>query len=55
VGHAKEWDAVTIDGSLDAHDCTITYLRSGKRLAVATLSRDRESLEAEAVMAREGA
>jgi NADPH-dependent 2,4-dienoyl-CoA reductase/sulfur reductase-like enzyme/nitrite reductase/ring-hydroxylating ferredoxin subunit len=47
VGHAESWDALDIDGSLSARDCTLTYRRAGRILAVATLSRDLESLEAE--------
>ena len=50
VGHAEQWDRVEIDGSLDAQDCSVAYMKGGKRLAVATVSRDRESLEAEAAM-----
>jgi NADPH-dependent 2,4-dienoyl-CoA reductase/sulfur reductase-like enzyme/nitrite reductase/ring-hydroxylating ferredoxin subunit len=53
VGHAEKWDQVKIDGSLDNHDCEVTYLRGGRRLAVATVFRDRESLEAEVAMERE--
>ena len=48
VGHAERWDAVTIEGSIDAQDCEVTYALGGKRLAVATIKRRRESLEAEA-------
>ena len=47
VGHAADWDSVQIDGSLDGQDCTVTYKRAGHTLAVATISRDRESLAAE--------
>ena len=47
VGHAERWDTVQIDGSLDARDATITYLRDGRRLAVATVSRDVANLRAE--------
>jgi 3-phenylpropionate/trans-cinnamate dioxygenase ferredoxin reductase subunit len=47
VGHAERFDAVDIDGSLDARDATVSLLRNGKRLAAATVSRDRASLEAE--------
>src|SRR5262249_6042095 len=47
VGHAERWDAVRIDGSLDARDASVSFLRDGRRLAVATVSRDRESLQAE--------
>jgi NADPH-dependent 2,4-dienoyl-CoA reductase/sulfur reductase-like enzyme/nitrite reductase/ring-hydroxylating ferredoxin subunit len=49
VGHAEQWDAATIDGTFES-GCSVTYLRSGKRLAVATIGRDRESLEAEVAM-----
>jgi NADPH-dependent 2,4-dienoyl-CoA reductase/sulfur reductase-like enzyme len=52
VGHAEKWDAVHIDGSLEAHDCSVTYKRGGRRLAVATISRDRDSLQAEVAMER---
>jgi NADPH-dependent 2,4-dienoyl-CoA reductase/sulfur reductase-like enzyme len=49
VGHAERWDKADIDGQLDAdkHDCTITYRRSGKTLAVALVHRDLEGLRAE--------
>lgn len=49
VGHAEHWDKAEIDGQLDAdtRDCTITYSRGGKRLALATVYRDMESLRAE--------
>jgi NADPH-dependent 2,4-dienoyl-CoA reductase/sulfur reductase-like enzyme/nitrite reductase/ring-hydroxylating ferredoxin subunit len=50
VGHAERWDEVSIDGSLEALDCAVTYRRGGKTLAVATIGRDRASLEAEARM-----
>ncbi len=47
VGHAERWDRVQIDGSLDAHDATIRFLLGEKPIAVATIGRDRECLEAE--------
>jgi apoptosis-inducing factor 3 len=52
VGHAEQWDAVKIDGTLESRDCTVTYTRGGKRLAVATIFRDRESLQAEVELER---
>jgi|SRR5688572_14152962 apoptosis-inducing factor 3 len=50
VGHAERWDRIDIDGSLDARDCAVTYLRDGRALAVATISRDRANLQVEATM-----
>ena len=47
VGHAEQWDAVHLDGTLESRDCAVTYSHGGRRLAVATISRDRESLKAE--------
>jgi NADPH-dependent 2,4-dienoyl-CoA reductase/sulfur reductase-like enzyme/nitrite reductase/ring-hydroxylating ferredoxin subunit len=53
VGHAENWDAIEIDGALEAGaGCAVTYRRAGRSLAVVTLSRDRQSLEAEAAMER---
>jgi NADPH-dependent 2,4-dienoyl-CoA reductase/sulfur reductase-like enzyme/nitrite reductase/ring-hydroxylating ferredoxin subunit len=50
VGHAETWDSIDIDGRLEDHDCTINYRRRGRKVAVATVFRDRASLEAEAEM-----
>jgi NADPH-dependent 2,4-dienoyl-CoA reductase/sulfur reductase-like enzyme/nitrite reductase/ring-hydroxylating ferredoxin subunit len=47
VGHAERWDKAEIKGSLDRRDCTITYRRAGKKLAVAVVHRDLEGLRAE--------
>ena len=52
VGHAERWDAVELDGSLERRDCAVRYKSGGHVLAVATISRDRESLEAELAMER---
>ena len=53
VGHAERWDAVQIDGALESHDCSVTYKLGDRRLAVATIGRDRESLSGELAMERE--
>jgi len=52
VGHAERWDAVRVDGSLEARNCAVTYSRDGRRLAVVTIHRDRESLSAEVQLER---
>jgi NADPH-dependent 2,4-dienoyl-CoA reductase/sulfur reductase-like enzyme len=52
VGHAEKWDSVKIDGSLERQDCSVTYTSGGRALAVATVSRDRESLKAEVQLER---
>ena len=53
VGHAESWDAIAIDGSLAARDCTVTYKRGDRTLAVATIARDRQSLDAELALEHE--
>jgi NADPH-dependent 2,4-dienoyl-CoA reductase/sulfur reductase-like enzyme/nitrite reductase/ring-hydroxylating ferredoxin subunit len=50
VGHAERWDRIEIEGDLGARDCAVRFLRSGRVLAVVTLGRDRESLEAEVAL-----
>lgn len=50
VGHAERWDSVEIDGNLEARDCAVSYRLAERTLAVATISRDRQSLQAEAAM-----
>lgn len=50
VGHADTWDAVEIDGSLDAENCAVRYKQGGKTVAVATIGRDFQNLEFEAAI-----
>jgi NADPH-dependent 2,4-dienoyl-CoA reductase/sulfur reductase-like enzyme len=52
VGHAETWDRLDLEGSIEKHDCKLSFRRGGKTLAVATIGRDRESLESELAMER---
>jgi len=52
VGHAERWDSIEVEGSIDARGCAVRFVRGGRTLAVATIYRDRQSLEAEAAMER---
>jgi NADPH-dependent 2,4-dienoyl-CoA reductase/sulfur reductase-like enzyme/nitrite reductase/ring-hydroxylating ferredoxin subunit len=47
VGHAESWDGIDVNGTFDEHDCAVTYRRGSRVLAVATIFRDLESLQAE--------
>jgi NADPH-dependent 2,4-dienoyl-CoA reductase/sulfur reductase-like enzyme/nitrite reductase/ring-hydroxylating ferredoxin subunit len=53
VGHAEKWDKLNLDGSIEEHNCKLSFQSGGRTLAVATIGRDRESLESE--LAMEGA
>jgi apoptosis-inducing factor 3 len=50
VGHAETWDQLVIDGDIAAKDCIVRFKRSGRVLAVASIFRDVESLQAEVTM-----
>jgi len=47
TGHVEKWDATKIDGDVSKMDCAVSYMVNGKRRAVATINRDRRSLQAE--------
>lgn len=47
TGHIEKWDSVQIDGDVSKMDCAVSYMVNGKRRAVATINRDRRSLQAE--------
>jgi hypothetical protein len=47
VGHAEKWDEAVIDGSVEERDCSVSYFRDGRKLAVAVVHRDLEGLRAE--------
>ena len=51
VGHAENWDRVDVDGTLEGKaNCTVAFIRGGKKLAVATIRRNVEALKAEVAM-----
>jgi NADPH-dependent 2,4-dienoyl-CoA reductase/sulfur reductase-like enzyme len=50
VGYAPRYDEAVVEGSLEKHDASIRYLSGGKLLALASLFRDRASLETELAM-----
>jgi NADPH-dependent 2,4-dienoyl-CoA reductase/sulfur reductase-like enzyme/nitrite reductase/ring-hydroxylating ferredoxin subunit len=54
VGHAAKWDKLEIDGDITGRDCVARYRAGGKVLAVASIYRDTDSLEAEVEMERAG-
>jgi len=55
VGHAEKWDDLAIEGDIGNKDCLLRYRLGGKLLAIASIFRDKESLEAEIAMERDAA
>jgi NADPH-dependent 2,4-dienoyl-CoA reductase/sulfur reductase-like enzyme/nitrite reductase/ring-hydroxylating ferredoxin subunit len=53
VGHAERFDRTVVRGDLDARDAHVAYYDGDRVRAVATIGRDRLSLESEAALARE--
>jgi 3-phenylpropionate/trans-cinnamate dioxygenase ferredoxin reductase subunit len=52
VGHAERWDMLDVDGDPNARDCAVWFRRGDRTYAVATIFRDKESLETEAALER---
>lgn len=50
IGHAETWDTLTVDGDIAAKDCLLRYKHNGRVLAVASIYRDVENLQAELAM-----
>jgi NADPH-dependent 2,4-dienoyl-CoA reductase/sulfur reductase-like enzyme len=55
VGHAEKWDTIDIEGDVVKRDCVVRYKRGGRVLAVASIYRDKESLEAGVAMEHKAA
>lgn len=53
VGHAEHREAIELGGSLQRQDGSVRYRVGGRVLALASIVRDRESLEAELAMEQE--
>jgi NADPH-dependent 2,4-dienoyl-CoA reductase/sulfur reductase-like enzyme/nitrite reductase/ring-hydroxylating ferredoxin subunit len=52
VGHAEKWDAIDIEGDVMKRDCVVRYKLGGRVMAVASIYRDKDSLEAGLEMER---
>jgi NADPH-dependent 2,4-dienoyl-CoA reductase/sulfur reductase-like enzyme len=50
VGHAETWDEIAVDGDIKGRDCVLRYKQKGRVLAVASIYRDVDSLQAEVAM-----
>ncbi len=53
VGHADTWDEAVKKGSCSGEGCSVVFRENGKRRALATVYKDRESLLTEADMENE--
>jgi NADPH-dependent 2,4-dienoyl-CoA reductase/sulfur reductase-like enzyme/nitrite reductase/ring-hydroxylating ferredoxin subunit len=53
VGHAENWDELEVDGDVAGKDCLLRFRYAGRTLAVASIFRDVESLQAEVELERE--
>ncbi|HXS26345.1 MAG TPA: FAD-dependent oxidoreductase [Steroidobacteraceae bacterium] len=53
VGHAASWDRIDQDGDPKERDVAFRFVKNGRTLAVSTIFRGRESLQAELAMEQE--
>jgi len=53
VGHAEKWDDLAIEGDIAGRDCLLRFMRAERTLAVASIFRDIENLQAELAMERQ--
>jgi NADPH-dependent 2,4-dienoyl-CoA reductase/sulfur reductase-like enzyme/nitrite reductase/ring-hydroxylating ferredoxin subunit len=52
VGHAEKWDSIDIEGDPMKRDCVVRYKLGGRVMAVASIYRDKDSLESGLEMER---
>jgi len=55
VGHASEPEDAVVEGSIEAEDATVRFLRANQLQAAASLGRDHQNLEIAAALEGEGA
>jgi apoptosis-inducing factor 3 len=53
VGHAETWDELAVEGDIIGKDCLVRFKRGGRTLAMASIFRDLQSLEAEVSLERD--
>ena len=54
VGHAEKWDELAVEGDIAGKDGLVRMRRAGRTLAVASVFRDLENLEAEVSLGARG-
>jgi NADPH-dependent 2,4-dienoyl-CoA reductase/sulfur reductase-like enzyme len=55
LGHAEKWDELAVEGDIAGRDCLLRFKRNGRTLAVASIFRDLENLQIEAMMEQNAA
>jgi NADPH-dependent 2,4-dienoyl-CoA reductase/sulfur reductase-like enzyme len=55
VGHAERWDELAVEGDIQGRSGLLRLNRDQRTLAVASINRDVESLQAEVTMERDAA
>jgi NADPH-dependent 2,4-dienoyl-CoA reductase/sulfur reductase-like enzyme len=55
VGHAERWDELAVEGDIQGRSGLLRFNRDQRTLAVASINRDVESLQAEVTMERDAA
>jgi hypothetical protein len=55
LGHAEQWDELTVEGDIAGKDCLVRYKSKGRTLAAASIFRDVASLQEEVVLERSAA